>query len=135
MSLYVLDACAVLAYLNNEPGAQRVESLFEQNDAFLFMSAVNVLEVCYDTVKHTGNVADAKHMFNTLAKWPITIVDVLDESTLLAAAAFKAKEKLSLADAIALGLAQVKNAKLVTADHHEFDILEQKQLAQFEWIR
>ena len=134
MTSYVLDACAVIAYLNDETGSDKVEALLQSNST-IFMSAINVLEVCYDVVRNTGNSTDAQAVLHALSQWPIIIVHTLDEPVLLAAAIFKARGKTSLADSVALGLAQIEQAKLVTADHHEFDRLEQDGLAQFEWIR
>ncbi len=65
----------------------------------------------------------------------MSMVYHLDEDMLLSAAIFKARGRLSLADAIALGLAHVHNALLITADHYEFDPLAAAGLACFEWIR
>ncbi|MHB1618528.1 MAG: hypothetical protein ACYCTY_00900 [Sulfuricella sp.] len=46
------------------------------------------------------------------------------EAEWLAAARWKARGRLSLADAIALAIAETRNIKLVCADHHELDPLE-----------
>lgn len=51
----MLDACALVAYLRNEEGGDRVEALLFSGQP-IYMSAVNVLEVCYDTIKITCNV-------------------------------------------------------------------------------
>ncbi len=40
-----------------------------------------------------------------------------------------------MADSIALGLGKQLKAKVVTADHHEFDKIEEKKSADFYWIR
>jgi PIN domain nuclease of toxin-antitoxin system len=45
---YVLDACALIAFLNDEDGAQRVEQLLSQADRApntLFMHEINLLEI------------------------------------------------------------------------------------------
>ncbi len=134
MTIYVLDACAVLAYINNEIGADKVEQLLMSQQR-VFMASINVLEICYDMARRTGSLEEASNFYRLVASWPIHIVDVLDEPLLIAAASFKMRGRLSLADAVALGLAKIKQAKLVTSDHHEFDTLEQAGLAEFEWIR
>lgn len=59
----------------------------------------------------------------------------MDEAEWLAAARWKARGRLSLADAIALAIAQTRNLKLVSADHHELDAFEAEGLIQIEWLR
>ena len=134
MSVYVLDACAVLAYLNDELGADRVEHVILGRHT-VFMASINILEIGYDMARRSGRLEDAAGLYRLISTWPIHIIDRMDEPLLVAAASFKMRGRLSLADAVALGLAQIKQAKLVTSDHHEFDALEQAGLAQFEWIR
>ena len=134
MTQYVMDACAALAVLNDEAGADRVEALMA-SEARIFMSSVNTLEVCYDMARRSGSLAQARQTLDDLLSWPLEMVYQLDEDALLAAAAFKTKGRMSLADAIALELAQVYGAALITADHHEFDPLEAAGVARFEWIR
>ena len=134
MKQYVMDACAALAALNNELGAERVDALMA-SDARILMSSVNALEVCYDMARRSGSMTQAKMTLDELLSWPVEMVYQLDEDMLLAATKFKSKNRMSLANAIALGLAQVYGATLITADHHEFDPLEAAGLAEFEWIR
>jgi hypothetical protein len=43
--------------------------------------------------------------------------------------------RVSLADSVALGLAQQHNAHLVSSDHHEFDPIDEDGKARFQWIR
>ena len=40
------------------------------------------------------------------------------------AGGFKANDRVSLADSVALGLAQQHNAHVVSSDHHEFDPID-----------
>ena len=50
MTTYVLDACAMLAVLSNEPGADVVEEIYEKaasGDVVLAMNKLNLLEVYY----------------------------------------------------------------------------------------
>ena len=50
---YVLDACAVIALLNDEGGADTVAALITQAGVGtdrLFMSGIQVLEVYYDRI-------------------------------------------------------------------------------------
>jgi uncharacterized protein with PIN domain len=55
---YLLDACALIALLNDENGADKVESLLNGSQPIL-MSAINVLEVAYDAVRRSGGNIEA----------------------------------------------------------------------------
>jgi predicted nucleic acid-binding protein len=51
----VLDACALIAWLKNEPGEETIRSLLERaknGKDSLYMNVINLLEVCYG---FTGN--------------------------------------------------------------------------------
>jgi len=67
---------------------------------------------------------------NTFAQYPITIVEANKELT-LQAAAFKAFDKISYADAFAAALAKEKKAILITGDL-EFKTLEKGN--KINWI-
>jgi predicted nucleic acid-binding protein len=54
---------------------------------------------------------------------------------IIKAARFKVDFSISLADSIALGLGKELSAKVVTADHNEFDKIEEIESADFYWIR
>ncbi len=134
MNGYLLDACALIALLNDEPGAEKVESLL-YGDTLVLMSAVNVLEVAYDAVRRTSKASAAELLLNLVQKSDITVLWSLNENELLAASRWKARGRLSLADAIALGIAECRSLRLVSADHHEFDPLVAMGLVTIEWIR
>ncbi|MDR0459858.1 MAG: hypothetical protein LBH62_00220 [Nitrososphaerota archaeon] len=48
---------------------------------------------------------------------------------------FKASYRISLADSIALAETTVFGGELLTADHHEFDVIEKQEEIKFHWIR
>ena len=133
MSRYLLDACALIAFFNKEEGADVVESLFE-NEEEIFVSIVNVYEVYYDACRADGE-AKAKELLVDIETLPIKIIRNIDREVIIKAARFKVDFSISLADSIALGLGKQLNAKVVTADHHEFDKIEEKKSANFYWIR
>jgi len=100
--IYVLDACAIIASLKNENGADKVENIFisqKKSHDTIIMHKINLLEVYYDVVKRCGEA---------IAK---------------------------LANSIALSMAYLQKGILVTSDHHEFDIVEQREKISFYWIR
>lgn len=134
MKGYLLDACALIALLNDEPGAQRVEAILS-GDAPVYMSTINALEVAYDAVRRSKNNEAADMILRLVSDANIEILWALTEAEWLAAARWKARGRLSLADAIALAIAETRNLKLVSADHHELDPLEAEGLIQVEWLR
>ncbi|MGZ8160788.1 MAG: PIN domain-containing protein [Methylobacter sp.] len=97
--------------------------------------AANVLEVAYDAVRRQKDTQAAKEVLDCVEKLGIEIVWTMTSAVLLRAAEFKSQGRISLADSIALALALDSGAKLVTADHHEFDAFEQTGLDVFVWIR
>ena len=114
---YVLDANAVLDFLENNPGAQRVELLFQearQRNAMLFMSAVNWGEVYYFALQHRGEEPARKALAN-LSRIPIELVPV-DEAQALKAGEIKVRHKIPYVDALAAALAVLRDATLVTSD-------------------
>ncbi len=130
----VLDACALIAYFNDEHGANIVQDVLS-SDALVLMSAVNVYEVVYDAFRTTGQKSTAEKVLNLISRLSCAIQWRLDPDLMLEAAYFKKTYKVSLADSIALGLARQNHARLVTSDHHEFDPIDAADDAQFLWIR
>jgi PIN domain nuclease of toxin-antitoxin system len=134
MNGYLLDACALIALLNDESGAEYVDALLA-GDAPVFMSAINVLEVAYDAVRRSGRSETSQQIVHLVSGEGIEIIWSLNEPELMAAARWKARGRLSLADAIALAIAEVRGFRLVSADHHELDPLVAAGLVDVAWIR
>lgn len=134
MKRYLLDACALIAFLNNEQGAEAVEALLKQS-ADIYMSAVNLYEVCYDAVRTTGDRQAATDVLRAVRQLPIIIVWELHDELMIAAAWFKTSYRVSLADSIALGMADVLSATLVSSDHHEFEPVVQDKALDVLWFR
>ena len=66
MKKYVLDACALVAYFNDEIGADVVEGLFikaSRGQCILLMNKYNLLEVYYGYLRDNGE-AFAENIFN-----------------------------------------------------------------------
>ena len=135
--VYVLDACALIAFLNDEKGAEKMEKLLEDaasNKIKIVMAIINLYEVYYDSLRTVGEKI-ASDLLDDIHKLPIEVERYSSDQLLKEAARFKVNEKISLADSFALGLAKVRDGKLVSTDHHEFDVIEQKGLAKFYWLR
>ena len=134
---YVLDACALIACMAGEEGAETVRGILErasENNAEVMMHQLNLLEVYYDILRRYGNES-ADDFLAEIRSSPIAIVREISDKLLRKAGYFKANYKISLADAIALAAASTLEAALITSDHHEFDIVEKMESLCFLWIR
>ena len=128
----VLDSFALIAYFRDEPGAEVMETMLVtagKKDSPLHMTDVNYAEVKYSIVKKDGAEAWAEAA-KILQGLPI---DFHPTNRALAdtAADFKARFKISLADAFAAALAKEKKADLVTGDP-EFKALEKE--IKINWL-
>jgi predicted nucleic acid-binding protein len=113
---YILDANAVITYVDGRKGAEKVESLLQQalaQNAVISMSAVNLGEAYYIVMRKMGEAAAARmvtalqHMINFQ---PVELELAID------AARLKQKYKLGYADSFAAALAISRDATLVSAD-------------------
>ena len=128
----VFDSWALMAFLENEPSADRVDQLIaeaQESDSKLLITTVNLGEIWYSTARaRSETVADEKMIeisslgFETVdADWELT----------RRAAAFKAKYRLAYADCFAAALAKLRKLPLVTGDP-EFKQL--KKEVEIHWI-
>ena len=134
---YVLDACALLAMINNEPGADKVEAILRKallGNVEVYMSKINVYEVYYGIYRANGQEM-AEEVYSLIKKQPINIIDSFSDDVFMEAARLKVRYKMSLADSIALGESIVRKAELLSSDHHEFDVVEKEEGIKFYWIR
>ena len=129
----VLDSYALLALLRAEPGADRVRQILEhaaEHNASVHMTEVNYAEVQYITRRKNGDAA-----WNVIAdQLTAAPIEFHPATRALAdiAASFKARFKMSLADAFAAALAKEKKAELVTGDP-EFKALEKE--IKIAWLK
>ena len=132
MKRYVLDSYAMIAYFEDEPGADRVAQILReliQGKAKGYMSVVNWGEVYYNTMREEG-IAEAEKVILQLDKFPIQIVEV-NRNFAYEAAKLKGKYRVAYADCFAVALSVKLNASLVTGDP-EFRKL--KERISIQWI-
>ena len=134
VATHCLDACAVIAYVREEPGAEVLKELMEQPTTFLAMHVCNLGEVYYDFFREDGLTAAQTAWTNTLAL-PLALHRDADDVFIQRVGVIKVEERVSFADAFALALAERLNVPLVTTDHHEFDAVERKGHFRFLWLR
>jgi predicted nucleic acid-binding protein len=131
-----MDACAMIALLKNEKGADIVSSVYKNakdGNAKIIMNRINLLEVYYGFY-HADGKDYADKILSGIMQSVISITE-FDDVLFPIAGRLKASYKISLADSIALAQAIVINGELITSDHHEFDVIENKESIVFRWIR
>lgn len=138
MNVFLLDACALIAYFARETGAEKIKSLFKDAidnlDTKIFMNQVNLLEVYYDVIKNYDE-QEADKMLETVKELPIEITKELENTAFKKAGYLKSKYKMSLADSIALAESIARNGRLITSDHHEFALIEKSENIKIYWFR
>lgn len=128
----ILDAYALLAFLEKETGYKKVESFFitaVERDDYLLMSSVNYGEVYYIILRECGEVK-VRQIEKVIQGLPIEIVDV-DIHIAREAACFKAGKKISYADCFTAALAKINKGEIVTGDK-EFKVFEDE--VKIAWI-
>ncbi|MBM4039123.1 MAG: type II toxin-antitoxin system VapC family toxin [Planctomycetes bacterium] len=113
----VLDAHALMAYLNAEPGCLLVRQMLSeatQGGPQLLMCSVNLGEV-YHTTQRRHGLGKLPELDAVLAKLPIQMLPA-DVPLAKEAAAFKATKKMSYADCFAAALAKLRGGRIVTGD-------------------
>ena len=126
MSAAVLDSHALLAFFRGAAGAALVKDLLHKAasaDRPLQMTEVNYAEVKYTLLKKDGP-DEWTRAADILTSLPIEFHPATRQLADLAAD-FKARFKMSLADAFAAALAKEKKTELVTGDP-EFKPLEKE---------
>lgn len=128
----VLDSYALLALLNDEPGAARVEDLLrlaEAGEVELSLSVINLGELAYIVERRWG----PEKLRAVLAYVEETKIELVaaDQPRVLAAAHIKAQNPLSYADAFAAALTQELDAALLTGDP-EFEAISSQ--ITIEWL-
>ena len=138
MQNYLLDACALLAFFNNEEGADVVSGLLDsakRGKITLSMNIANLIEVYYDRIRAVGSEEADTTIRNIYEDSPISIIGELNPAIVREAAYFKAAGKMSFADAILVATARYTGATVVTCDHVELGPIEQQKQIPFLWIR
>ena len=125
---YLLDTSAILTLLEDEEGAQRVETLLRREEVlFPFLA---LLETYYITLQEqTEDVADQRYAL--LKQLPKEILWSVDEPTLLTAGRLKAAHRLSLTDGLIACFAVQHQAILV---HKDPEMAALKDAVEMEFL-
>lgn len=133
MNTYVLDACALIAFLQKETGFEKATAILKNPENVILMHAVNFGEVYYDALKTSQETAEM--LFVQMKKLPVKIHWNIDRNTIEIAGKFKINHRMSIADSFVLALAEIYNAQIISTDHHEFDAVEKNSNLKFYWLR
>jgi predicted nucleic acid-binding protein len=133
--IFILDACALIAYINKEPEGPQVKALMERAGAgeiAIYMSVVNLAEVYYHCIKKDGEETADTIMHNA-AELPIMVIDTIADAVCRETAYFKAHYPMSLADAFLCAAAKSLSAVIVTKDR-EIEVAEKPENLSVLWI-
>lgn len=130
----IFDSCAVIALLEDEPGAEAVELLLEESDRRL-IHAINVCEVYYDMLRRDA-YTKANELEAMLERVDIEVFETLPPSLWRAAGSLKAdRKRVSLADCVALALTVQEGGTLITSDHRDLDPIAEAGICPIRFIR
>ncbi len=132
MKHYVLDSFAMIAYFEDEPGADLVADILREilnGKAKGFMSVINWGEIYYNTMREQGTEA-AEKVLQQFDKYPIQLIPA-DRAITHEAAKLKGRFRIAYADCFAVALALRTNAPLVTGDP-DFRRMEDK--VAIKWL-
>jgi len=130
---YLFDSHALLAFFQNEEGAEIVAEILQrsmQKGLDRLICVINLGEIIYVTKRHFG---DSKKL-EVLARVHQLGLKVLSvpENLVFKAAEIKAQYPISYADCFALACAMEHSARVVTGDP---DFKKIAHLVSIDWIR
>ena len=114
-NFYVFDSYALLALLEDEPGADLVAGVINKQGADVYLSAINLGEIYYLLLRRSG-LEQAESVLDSIALEDAITVAEASWDRVKAAASVKATGGLSYADAFAVALAKELVVPLLTGD-------------------
>ena len=131
----ILDACAVIALVKNEIGADIIEGFVLNAECDCMIHSINLCEVYYGFFRVDGEEF-AKEVINRLQLYNVSFCPNLTISFWQQVAKYKANiKRISLADCFALTLANREGGILVTSDRKEFEPVVPLNICQINFIR
>ena len=134
---YLFDACAFIAFLNEEEGSDIVAKLLTQagdGTGRVFITSIQALEVYYDRIYVKGREYADTFLENLYASSVIILHDI-SRDVVKEAGRFKTSYSMSLGDTILVATALCNGATIVTCDHLELKPVERQENIPFLWIR
>jgi len=134
---FILDACALIALLAGEHGAEKVKKIIQDAvDGYIIVkiNQINLLEVYYKLCS-VYNQDKANKTMKKLKEFPIEIIVGLEEDVFNEAGRIKSKYKIPLGDSIAVAECIIGKGILVTSDHNDLEEIEKKENLKINWFR
>ncbi len=131
---YVLDACAMIALLLQEPGEEVVWAHLLEKDATCLAHSMNLCEIFYNFHRESGESA-AAGVIEDLKWLGIVERNDLDKEFWRQIGVLKGTHRVSPADCCALTLTKRVGGTLLTSAHHEFDPLAVLGICPITFIR
>jgi PIN domain nuclease of toxin-antitoxin system len=130
-----MDACALIAYLRKESGADVVHDAVVNSVNTCLVHAVHLCEVFYDFLR-AADRQTADEAVQDLLSVGFRLrrdmsMDFWKEIGVLKTSGVR----ISLADCFCVALARRENAVVLTSDHHEFDRVVTAGLCTVQFIR
>jgi predicted nucleic acid-binding protein len=131
----VYDSNVLIAYLEDEPGAEVVDALLADAANSGFVHAINLCEVFYHVRRKFGEEA-AQEAYAGIRALGLELREDLDDELWQAAGRIKADfHRISLADCLCIALADRVGAEVVTSDRHEMHPLAEAEVCRARFIR
>ena len=119
---YLFDTSAWFTLLEDEEGADQVERLLKNER--IVVPFIVLLEIYYISLQEKG-IETADKRYATIKSLDLEILWEIDEPTLMLAGYFKAKYRVSLADAMIAAFTKKEGAILVHKDP-EYEMLKRE---------
>ena len=133
MKKYIMDSFAMIAFFEDEPGAERVAQILKSimnRKVKGYMSVINWGEIYYNTMREQG-AETAEDVIRQLKKYSIELIDA-DQQVTYDAAKLKGNYKIAYADCFAAALAIRLDAFVVTGD---LEFKKLKNEVKIQWIQ
>ena len=135
--IYILDACALIALLAGETGAENVKNLIQEaidKKIIVKINQINLLEVYYHVCK-IYDQNEANKALKKIKEFPIEIIIGLNESVFNEAGRIKYTYKIPLGDSIVVAECIIGNGILVTSDYNDLAKFEKRENIKISWFR
>lgn len=132
--MLVLDSCALIALLRQEPGGDTVDLLLSDRSNTCIAHALNLCEVYYDLARRADK-RRAKETINRLVMAGVSVREDMDTDFWQDVGDLKTDHSVSLADCVCIALANRLDVEVVTSDRHEMEPLASAGVCRVRFIR
>lgn len=126
----------MIAYLRDETGADIVQDLLVDDTELCMAHAINLCEIYYKLMRYTDEDEIRSAIQDLLEAKGLVVRADLDEAFWIDVGRHKvAIGSVPLADCFVVALANRADAEVVTADHPDFDPIEEQGICRVRFIR